>query len=1533
MKNQKKLSLSSSSGGGYNYEHIIQSQLILDLFYSNKYFNNEFFQSFSGDKIIFQAKNFGYNNDDLVIIQKNKTLLFQITEETINYTSKSPKFSEFIKNSYKDYLNNKKNESILVKSNQNIYKDKIIEKFLNNIKKIDYTLFTKSQKSIAEDKFLNAIKNILIDYNLSGKELFEFIKTIYIFTKDNNNDFSIEYKNLINNNIKSSNYELISSYIIDYCFKKSINGEMINYLDVYYLLKSYLNNKSTILFKLLDESETKLNSISDNVNEYHIDRDNLVDKFIKSKNKINIIFGNPGVGKSAIAKNIYYKMDSKYKVYVDAEDICRKDEFLDLLIDIIKILENADIIIDRTEKLFENDNGKFLQFLKISDSLNLTFIIREYSLNRLKDLLFDAKYNLLKIQYFPINEVSIKDVEAVLSKNNIIVKNEHLKELLKNLFYLNNVIKYSIILKCENEIVNEFKIKEKLFEAITENKEAYKNALISIFENKYKINTQKYLNFTNEIEYFIKHGIVKENHGNYSFSHDKFDDLTLFYILEGKYQKNLENLLITYNNIVVLRGLNVWLKDRIIMNKQEIFLEIQKIIASNKVLILYKNEIIKILFTEHLINEFIHSYGVDNFFNDEYMFNIIVSCSLTINPTNIILDKEKQKYATLDFFTMNQYIIPNREYLDDIANIIALNRNKITKININAVMKILKAICEHIKLYNEIIYELQDYYLIFNELLPYFEDYSFNESFRKDFLSIYYSLVIYNIDLAKRHLDNIIESSGDRYKLSRIEWHILDNLTQMEDSCTITSLYAKKFYDKICYIILWFPLSKDDESSIFYHERNDYGLKRSHIIYPSALSNQLYFIIREQPKETFEFINKFLNKLIENYKLKRNDYSSFEFESIKDIPLDLNQFVAYRGFGTAPNIIKTTLMAIERYILVDLHSEEKEYYLNKLTKDANSMMKISLIISIIKSEPRKYFEQLLLICEYKELLILDLNLTTNEQMSLSMYIDPFNIVNRSEREKASKFYNRNKSLWDILLELQSYKEYQQKIWNLYKKLSKKIGKTADEMIIKKRLHDYDIRNYVPAREVKKDNKKYIEFLPKQNDDEELKKFLDSRNNTKYVEHISIENNIKEILDGKKDNNLSIGDLIKEYNYNINCEYEFVNNDYLLLLSLKIKAHGIRERKFQFKAKKILISKLASKDMVIWENIYRKYLLSIIANLYKGSRKNKNIVVKYIIHCIEDSYIYDENIDSIKEIKKSNPNIYNQIIKSVYNKKSKEKTKILLILKIIDKSDIAKYLTEIRDLINYVCDEKTDDQDYMLKYYLSDFLAASIDNISIRKMIYNCIETNKMNYDFIEELIKRTINSVDSSKINNDLFWQFMDDISNILFKRIDNSKHEYYITNSNNYILRSSYLGETKIIRLLLMDYNRWNEKVHNWKAFDDNGKKVYLSIVKRFMYLPVGISAFCRTIWQFRDNFNPKILLDFSDIIEESSQKNNYFNDVDTEIILEFLLLDIYNKELNRLSDDELIRLSNIIMNFVLYTGSYRINYIYQQLLPIIYK
>ena len=1532
MSNNKKISLNSSSGSGFNYEHIIQSQLILDLFYSKNYFNNGLYHSSINDRMIFQARSLGYNNDDFVIIQDERKLLYQITEEKINYTNKSSKFNEFIKKAYQDYVSDKKNENILVKSDQNFSKDKNIEKFLNYIKNCDYEIFLKTKKSKIEEEFFNVINSILSNNNLSDSELFDFVKTINIITIKNDNDFSIEYKNLIDQNIKNSNYNLIFSLLVNYCFNNSMNGKTINYLDIYNLLSQYLNNKSTILSDLLDDSYNKLDNISDSIGNFHINRDKIVDNFINTKNQVNIISGNPGVGKSAIVKNILNKMKTNYKIFIDAEEICKKNNYFNTLVSLISVLNDCEIVVDRTEKIFENDSTNFFNFLKASNKLNLTFVIRDYSLSKLKEQLFDAGYDLTKIKYFRITEISIEEVENVLNKNNIIIKNTNLKELLKNLFYLQNIIRYSAILESESKIVNEFNIKEKLFDAITSNNESYKNALISVFEKKYNINEQNYLNFTNEIGYFIKQGILIENHGNYSFSHDKYDDLVLFHILEGKYQNNLENLLTTFNNIIILRGLNIWLRDRIIMNQHESFLQLIKLIPTNKILALFKNEIIKILFIEGLIEDFIETYGIDSFFNDEYTFNIIISCSLIINPINIILDKNKQKYATFDFLTMNQYIIPNKKYLDIVAKIIVLNKEKITNINIESLMKILKAICQYLKLNNQLIYELHDYYSIFYELLPYFENYSLNETFRKDFLSIYYNFVIYDMNLAEKHLNNIIASNGNRHKLNMIELYILDNLTDMKNMCIINQLYAKKLSNKICYIILFLPFC-DDKKNIYYHEKNNYGLKDFSISFPSACSNQLYFVIKETPQITFNIIDNFLNKLMDNYNSKTGNYRSFEFEKNKSVPLDTNQYVAYRGFGNLPGLIKVVLMGLERFILSDIKDIDKDYYLNELFKNPNSLMKISLIVSIIKSDPKRYFEKLLLICNYKELLILDLNLTISEQTTLFMHLDPFNFVNRSEREKASKFYDRKKSLWDILLELQSCKDYQHEIWKLYEKLEKKLGKTDDEMIIRKRLHDFDLRNFVPSYEVIKDNKKYIEFLPKDIEDEEVKEFLNKRDNSEYIKHISIENNIKEILDNKKENIFSVSDLMNEYFYNIKNAHGKVYNDFILLLSLRIKARGFREKNFQRKAKKIIISKLASKDMIVWEKIYRSYLLSIIEKLYNNSNKSKNIIINYIIHCLGDTYMNDNNLLLIKNIEESNNELYNNIIKSIYGEKLKETTKSLLILRIVDKSNIGKYISEVDHLIKNICNEDNNDRDYMMQHFLSDFVSANIDNNDIRILIYNHLKSDNINYDFIEEVIRNTIICVDNSKISNKIFWQFINDISNIIFEKINNNKNQYYVTDSTNYRTERYYLRDSKIIRLLLMDHRGWNDKVHKWKAFDSNGKRVYLSIAKMFLHLPVGISAFCRTIWQFRENFSSSIILEYSDIIEKNSSNKGYFNDVDTEIILEFLIIDIYNNKLNILSNDELVKLSNVIMNFILYTSSYRINYIYQQLLPTIYR
>lgn len=145
---KKKLSLKSSSGSGYNYEHIIQSELILDCYYANNYFNIEFLKSSNQDEFVFQSRNLGFQIDDLLIKGNHKNYLFQITEETITYSSGVGKFKEFIKNAYADYKKDNNIEIILVKSSAVVSKDKAIFDFLSQLKKTNTKILVSKRKVI-----------------------------------------------------------------------------------------------------------------------------------------------------------------------------------------------------------------------------------------------------------------------------------------------------------------------------------------------------------------------------------------------------------------------------------------------------------------------------------------------------------------------------------------------------------------------------------------------------------------------------------------------------------------------------------------------------------------------------------------------------------------------------------------------------------------------------------------------------------------------------------------------------------------------------------------------------------------------------------------------------------------------------------------------------------------------------------------------------------------------------------------------------------------------------------------------------------------------------------------------------------------------------------------------------------------------------------------------------------------------------------------------------------------------------------------
>lgn len=1298
------------------------------------------------------------------------------------------------------------------------------------------------------------------------------------------------------------------------------------------MLSDLLRNDVNELSQLLNSSQNQIKNINDKINNQHIERNEIFNLYMENEKQINIIYGEPGVGKSAFIKTIYNSHTNQYKFFIDGEGFFKEKANLYPIKELSNNCNDILLIIDRIEKVFENNTFNFVQFLKEIKNINIILVTRKYSLDKVKEILLEAGFDNNK-NFFEIPEITDEQLNSVLRLNSISITNKHLKHLLKNVFYLNAIINYSIILENEKEIINEYKIKEKLFDAITENNIKYKNAMISIFEKRHNINNDNYKYFLEEIEYLIDKNIIVDYFGNYSFSHDKYDDLVLFYILERDYNNNLKELLEHYaHNTLMLRGLNIWFKDKIVNDKKEIMNQIYEILKKQSILMLYKSEIIKILYEQEIITELLNDENLEKLFDDVYLFNLIISSTLIIDPINIIADKEKRHIATFDFLTLDEYIIPNKMYLDILTEKISLKKDKIEYKHIDGIMRILKSICKYTKIDNSLVYKMKDYYMLFKTLMPFFEDYELDDLFRKEFLSVYYHLSTYDIEDAKNTLNNIIKSKGNRHKLNRLELYIMDSLVDLENGSMITSLYARSFYKQICFIILDLSLVEEDKFYTMYQE-NPYKIKDICASFPSALSNQLYFTLKESSKETFVIINAFLNKVIKNY-LYNEEYETFEFEfddrKIR-LPLDINQYFGYRGFGNLPNILKVVLMAIERFLLFDLKDKKKDFYISELLTNCSSLMQISIICSVAKSNPQNYFNLIMLLAKNKYILSFDLKCTIHEMTSLFMYNDPFNSLNKAEREKSAEIYNRKKSLWDILLELQSDNNYKEKIWKLFENLKTQLSNSDDDMIIKKRIHDFDLRNYVPIGEVEKDGKNYIEFLPKDNDDREIKEFLERRDNTKYKENITLEQHIKKILDKEEENDLTIKDLRKEYN-KMNQHSELNTfEDYLLILVLNIEPRNLSEKLFKIKVKKIVISKLKSKKTIGWKIMYREYLIQLVPTLY--NHQTKNIICNYLIHCLVDSHSHDSYIKGIGMFKENEPKIYRTFIKLIKNKKSvlNESDYFSLILKISNKNNFRDFKDEIGDAINYISADDRSHLDYNLRHSLSAFLISNIDDKKIKNMILSIINSDKPDYELIEEFIKESISLTDSKKITVEEFWDFIESIALKLSENLDNNSPEKYVSNSSSYIRNNYYYYENRIIRLILLDYPYWNQKIHKWHPLENNS--IYIKIAKMFIHLPVGLSATMRTMWQFRDNLPPKTLLEFADSIEENSNVDDYFNDRDTQFILEFLITSLYNKELETLNNEELLKLSNIIMNFVLYTSSYRINYIYQQLLPNIYK
>ena len=824
---------------------------------------------------------------------------------------------------------------------------------------------------------------------------------------------------------------------------------------------------------ILSEIQT---TIAFNGQNIKIDRSGNLEKIKTSLDKVLILSGVGGVGKTAVIKDFYEETKGKIPFYIfkatefelrNISEFFTGYSFQDFL-DGHKNDGDKIIAIDSAEKLLDLKNtDPFKEFLSIvvKENWKVIFTTRD---NYLEDL----NYQFFEIYGIAPLNINIQNLEAKeLSKLSETYKfslpsDEKLLDLVRNPFYLNEYLK---IYK-EGEQINYTDFKDKLWnKIIIKSKPAreqcfLKMALQRATDGQFFINPDCESEILdNELK---KDGILgyESPHG-YFITHDIYEEWALEKNIQIEFGKKTDTKTFFQNlgsSLPLRRAFRKWVSEKLLLQNEEIKTFIEEAVKNNGVESFWKDEIL----VSVLLSDF--SSVFFEFFKNEllsipekvvkYDNSSKVVQSLTVNykyeesllHKMFFLLRIACKEVDDDFFkqlgvkNLNifslKYILtrPKGQGWESLIKFVFENFDQVGIRNIHFILPIIHDWTSKFKEGETTKYSglmaLKYYQWTIKE------DVHISDDGTKDKLL---QTILYSSLEIKGQLEGIFkEIVKNKWKRHRDPYVDLSEiiLTKFE-GVTIAKTFPK--YVLEIADLFWSFTPKEDHfsgrSGIDIAEHFD--MEDDHLDYFPASSYQtpIYWLLQSSLQETIDFILKFTNKAVEYF--AKSEFAKYEVEEVevfieKDKPIkqyiSCRLWCAFRGTQVAPHVLESMHMALERYFLEIgkvTDSKTLESWLLYLIRNSKSASISGVVASVVSAYPEKTFNVAKILFRTKDFFLYDtsrLVLDQGQKSSLlslraSFGINSKNEIHEEERLKTCDDKHRKWSLENVFLNYQLFR--------------------------------------------------------------------------------------------------------------------------------------------------------------------------------------------------------------------------------------------------------------------------------------------------------------------------------------------------------------------------------------------------------------------------------------------------------------------------------------------------------------------------------
>ncbi len=1146
-------SVFSRGGGGTNFEQYIQTSFLTTMIVNG---NVPGIQDSQIEEIALQATRLGYKTDDLFLrcssTKGTHKLIAQIKHE-FSFTSKDKTFNEVISQLWIDFNNQEifskeKDRLLIIKENLNKSESNNIKSLINWAKSkstsSDFLLEVKRIKK--KEETFNIFSSVIEKANgsvVSNEKIWLFFRCLELLAYDFGNHDSTHkayFLNLIKlskspqsksseNKIWAQLYEFIS--ILNKDGGQITRKSLVEQPFYIHFNVEALHPLYTSIKKLHKDSNIILSQLSNKIHGFHIDRFPLKEQIEASLNiqRLTIVTGNPGVGKSAIVKDVLKDSFKSAHLMVFRADQLNEPHLANVftnlgindtvedILSCISLNPQKIIFIDSLEKLLEGDSeNAFKQLYNILNQypdIKIIATSRKYAI----DLLyfkygFDRANNPIEIATLSDNELNL--IKQQFPQIKPILSNKRIKHLLISPKYLDFALTLLLKDKSDFSDISLTNFKNKLWNHIVENFTDRKagmprkrgNAFIKIAVDRAKkmcLFIEPISVDETAVDELENDNIIIKKGDNYSFSpsHDILEDWALIRYIR-KIQEDNPNPEDFFKQIsnepAIRRAFRLWVEDSLVDDYEKIFDFVKKTINANEIEKFWADELLIAIFksenSHNLIYELNPKLSEDN-------FSFLIRCIHLIRTTC----KERGSNNTILLF-------PVGSGWEAILKYISINISKLDSLR-SLIVNFLKD--WEYKIYREDNLPFEAKYVA--EIIIHFlnqvqikDEYWFSNFYKSkynDLIIILFNLLPVSNDYVSALLDKSISLERNDEN-----WKLRDFYEKISGNC-LSGIYSRKlvqeFPDKVCDVAwsTWKYVHRKPKHSFDFPSSIDtnlyFGLKEYIKDFPAGIyKTPFYQMLMTNTYIAFDFIINFCNYCSENY--AESEYS--KDDNVVKLQIAINDkknveqigsyvlWQAYRGTGKAtPEVFRSILISLEKYLLYIARFKNAtskkliKHYFFYLIEKSNNVAITSVLNSICLAFPEELEECILPIMKVKEFYYWDSTRAFTETQSLAPMDNeiPFAQKEMWEHNQLEHRKKYPRGLYDFII----YYQFNIRLLNneIHTTFDKLKNESQDsDLVWKKTLFEIDVRNW----EIGEYNKETGEVTIQPGYKNEIKEFID-----------------------------------------------------------------------------------------------------------------------------------------------------------------------------------------------------------------------------------------------------------------------------------------------------------------------------------------------------------------------------------------------------------------------------------------------------------